>query len=83
MPQFNAGDVVESLINGQGLKLGERYRVGTVEQQWHPFGAFVTYGVAKCGGDGALLNITNGHLVLRLVRSPARPEAAVLEGGGR
>ncbi len=69
MPQFNAGDVVESLVNVQGLKLGQRYRVDAVESQWHPMGTFTTYRVAACGAGGETMPVTNGHLVLKLVRS--------------
>lgn len=70
---FAINDVVESLINEQGLERGQRYLVFDIDTFYTPFGGFVTYWVApytKVGDkfvvkpDAKVIKVGNGHLVL-------------------
>jgi hypothetical protein len=61
----NNGQLVEALTSAQGLKRSEVYCVTDVQVQSLTFGDFVTYTVVDKAGKA--LQISNGHLLLRLV----------------
>lgn len=58
---FNIGDKVVSNITAQGLVKGNKYSIVDIDQNFTPFGNFVSY---KVKGDGKEFWVNNGHLLL-------------------
>lgn len=63
---FNVHDVVESLVDAQGLERGKRYRVVGMSKHHNVTGTYVSYTLVKLGGTRMEL-VSNGALVLKLV----------------
>lgn len=58
---FNIGDKVKADITAQGMVKGNKYEIVDIDQNFTPFGNFVSY---KIKGDGKEFWINNGHLLL-------------------
>lgn len=79
MPQYNVGDRVVSSVNTQGLVRDvATYEVVDVAANHTPFGVYVTYRVTRIDRpDGRMIDVGNGHLVLRSAPGPCATASQV------
>jgi hypothetical protein len=69
MMQFEKGQKVRARESVQGMVAGCEYLVSEVESLATPFGVFVTYYLGgPVLGNGQLIAVGNGHLLLDLVK---------------
>ncbi len=66
---YEVGDVVESLVDAQGLEMRRHYRVQEVTTKSNFLGRFTSYNLCTLDTEKTINNVGNGHLVLKLVRS--------------
>lgn len=63
--RFKAGDVVESLVTAQGLVAGKRYSVTHVRNVGALWMTLTTYTLCPIGNTLTLIDVVNGHLLLK------------------
>src|SRR4051812_5565731 len=78
--RFNRGEIVRAAYSTQGLKASHKYVVDEVVVEPSAFGTFVTYYVQDAKRTGKRFRITNGHLVLELVKAAPVGNTAPLKG---
>lgn len=79
---YSIGDVVESLVDAQGLTNGARYLVADVFTSRNFLGAFTVYDLLPIpvpNPPELLHDIGNGHLVLKLIAKCALTDGEARE----
>ena len=65
MTTYKIGQAVTATTTAQGMTAGVTYEVTDVISDHTPWGNFVTYILVGPGCEGGLLQINNGHLLLK------------------